>query len=89
VSNLSAHFPLKQLLTTSDKNSNSHRHLSNSRVNNSSYRICSCVYYLHTKLQNNGTVYQLSEDYENAYESMRGNVLYNILIEFGMPMKLD
>jgi hypothetical protein len=34
------------------------------------------------------TVYQLFIDFEKAYDSVRREVLYNILIEFGNPIKL-
>jgi hypothetical protein len=37
----------------------------------------------------NETVHQLFIDFKNAYDSVRKEVLYNILIEFGVPMKLD
>jgi hypothetical protein len=33
-------------------------------------------------------VRQLFVDFKKAYDSMRREVLYNILIEFGVPMKL-
>jgi sorting nexin-29 len=33
-------------------------------------------------------VYQLFIDYKKAYDPVRRKVLYNILIEFGIPMKL-
>jgi hypothetical protein len=33
-------------------------------------------------------VHQLFTDFKKAYDSVRGEVLYNILIEFGIPMKL-
>jgi len=33
-------------------------------------------------------VHQLSIDFKNAYDSVRREVLYNILIEFSIPMKL-
>jgi hypothetical protein len=36
----------------------------------------------------NGVVDQLFMDYEKAYDSSRNEVLYSILIEFGIPMKL-
>jgi hypothetical protein len=36
----------------------------------------------------NGTVHQLFIDFKKAYKSVRGEVLYNILIEFGIPRKL-
>jgi hypothetical protein len=32
-------------------------------------------------------VHQLFIDFKTAYDSMRREVLYNILIEFGVPMK--
>jgi hypothetical protein len=40
------------------------------------------------KLEYNETVHQLFIDVKNAYDSMRREVLYNILIEFGIPTKL-
>jgi hypothetical protein len=36
----------------------------------------------------NGTVHQLVIDFKEAYDSARREVLYNILIEFGIPRKL-
>jgi hypothetical protein len=36
----------------------------------------------------NKTVHQLFIDFRKAYDSGRREVLYNILIEFGVPMKL-
>jgi hypothetical protein len=36
----------------------------------------------------NETIHQLFTDFEKAYDSLRREVLYNILIEFGIPMKL-
>jgi len=33
-------------------------------------------------------VHQLLVDFEKAYDSVRMEILYNILIEFGIPMKL-
>jgi hypothetical protein len=40
------------------------------------------------KWEYNGTVHQLFVDFKKAYDSVRREVLYNILIEFGMPRKL-
>jgi hypothetical protein len=34
------------------------------------------------------TVLKLFIDFKKAYDSVRREVLYNILIEFGVPMKL-
>jgi hypothetical protein len=36
----------------------------------------------------NEAVHQLFVDFKKAYDSVRMEVLYNILIEFGIPMKL-
>jgi hypothetical protein len=43
---------------------------------------------LEKKWENNCTVHQLFTDFKKAYESVRREVLYNILIEFGIPRKL-
>jgi hypothetical protein len=40
------------------------------------------------KWEYNGTVYQLFRHFMKAYDSVRREVLYNILIEFGIPRKL-
>jgi hypothetical protein len=37
------------------------------------------------KIVVNGTVHQLFTDFEKTYDSVRRKVLYNILIEFGIP----
>jgi len=39
-------------------------------------------------LEYNEAVHQLFIDFRKAYDSVRREVLYNILIEFGIPMKL-
>jgi hypothetical protein len=38
--------------------------------------------------RNRSTVHQLFVDFKKAYDSVRREVLYNVLIEFGVPMKL-
>jgi hypothetical protein len=43
---------------------------------------------LKTKLKYNETVHQLFINFKTAYDSVRREVLNNILIEFGVPMKL-
>jgi hypothetical protein len=43
---------------------------------------------LERKWEYNGTVHQLFIDFKKAYDSVRREALYNILIEFGIPMKL-
>ena len=46
------------------------------------------VKYLRKKWEYNEAVHQLFIDFEKAYDSVRREVLYNILIEFGIPRKL-
>jgi hypothetical protein len=43
---------------------------------------------LEKKWEYNETVLQLFVDFKKAYDSVRRKVLYNILIEFCVPMKL-
>jgi hypothetical protein len=43
---------------------------------------------LERKWEYNGTVHQLFIDFEKACVSVRREVLYSILIEFGIPRKL-
>jgi len=48
---------------------------------------CICQ-ILERKWECNEAVHQLCIDYKKAYDSVRREVLYNILIEFGIPMLL-
>jgi hypothetical protein len=41
------------------------------------------------KWECNGIVRQLFTDFKKAYDSVKREVLYNILLEFGIPKKLD
>jgi hypothetical protein len=43
---------------------------------------------LQKKWEYNGTVHQLFIDFKKAYDSIRREALYNILIEFTIPRKL-
>jgi hypothetical protein len=43
---------------------------------------------LEKKWEHNEAVHQLFIDFKKAYDCVRREVLYNILIEFGIPMKL-
>jgi hypothetical protein len=43
---------------------------------------------LDKKWEYNEAVHQLFTDFKKAYDSVRREVLYNILIEFGIPIKL-
>jgi len=43
---------------------------------------------LEKKLEYNEALHQLFKDFKQAYDSVMREVLYNILIEFGIPMKL-
>ena len=46
------------------------------------------VQYLRKKWEYNEAVHQLFTDFKKAYDSVRREVLYSILIEFGIPRKL-
>ena len=46
------------------------------------------VKYLKKKWECNEAVHQLYIDFKKAYERVKREVLYNILIEFGIPMKV-
>jgi len=48
---------------------------------------CIC-HILEKKWKYNKVVHELFTDFKNAYDSVRREVLYNILIEYGIPMKL-
>jgi hypothetical protein len=43
---------------------------------------------LEKKWEYNGTVHQLFIDFKKAYDSIKREVLYNILLQFGIPKKL-
>jgi hypothetical protein len=43
---------------------------------------------LEKKWEYNGTVHQLFIDFKKAYDSVKREVLYNFLVEFGIPKKL-
>ena len=43
---------------------------------------------LEKKWEYNEVVHQIFTDFKGAYDSVRRELLYNILIEFGIPMKL-
>jgi hypothetical protein len=43
---------------------------------------------LEKKWEYNGTVHQLFIDFKKAYDVVRREALYNILIKFGIPRKL-
>jgi hypothetical protein len=44
--------------------------------------------YWRKKWEYNGTVHQLFIDFKKTYDSVRREILYNILIQFGIPRKL-
>jgi hypothetical protein len=43
---------------------------------------------LQKKWEYNGTLHQLLIDFKKVYDSVKREVLYNILLEFGIPKKL-
>jgi hypothetical protein len=59
------------------------------RHNRSAANQIFCIYQILEKnWEYNETVHQLFIDFKKACDSVRKEVLYNILIEFGVPMKL-
>jgi hypothetical protein len=50
------------------------------------------IFYIHQipekKWEYNGTVHQLFTDFRKAYDSVKREVPYNILLEFGIPKNL-
>jgi hypothetical protein len=52
------------------------------------FRFPAFVRYWRKKWEYSETVHQLFIDFKKAYDSVRREVLYSILIEFGVPMKL-
>jgi hypothetical protein len=51
-------------------------------------RFSAFVKYLRKKCECNETVHQLFIDFNKAYDLVAREVLYNTLIDFGVPMKL-
>ena len=47
-----------------------------------------CIRHILEKREYNEAVHQLFIDFKEAYDSVRREVLCNILLEFGIPMKL-
>jgi hypothetical protein len=59
------------------------------RLNRSTTYNTLCIHQiLEKKWEYNETVHQLFIDFKKAYNSVRREVLYNILIESGVPMKI-
>jgi hypothetical protein len=46
------------------------------------------MFYIRQIVEYNGTVHQFFMDFKKAYDSVRREVLFQILIEFDVPMKL-
>ena len=46
------------------------------------------IYSVYVKWEHNEAVHQFFIDFKKAYYSVRREVLYNILFEFGIPKKL-
>jgi hypothetical protein len=51
-------------------------------------RFSAFVRFWRKKLEYNETIHQIFTDFKKAYDSVRREVSHNILIEFGVPMKL-
>jgi hypothetical protein len=65
-----------------------HYHLGSKITAQLLIRLSALVRYWEKKLQYNEIVHQLFTDFKNTYDSVRKEVLYSILKEFGVPMKL-
>jgi hypothetical protein len=52
------------------------------------YQIFYIRQILEKKWEYNGALHEVFTDFKKVYESVRKEVLYNILIEFGIPRKL-
>jgi hypothetical protein len=64
-------------------------HVFGVRRNRSNTNITFCIGdILEKKWEYNEAVHQLFMDFKRVYDSGRREVLYNILIEFGIPMKV-
>jgi hypothetical protein len=58
-------------------------------VNRSTTEEIICILQiLEKKWEYNWTVYQLFIDFKKAYDSARREILYNVLMQFKVPMKL-
>jgi hypothetical protein len=60
----------------------------NRSTSDHTYVYSAFIKYLRKKWKYNEAVHQLYIDFKKTYDSVRREVLYNILIEFGIPMKL-
>ena len=58
------------------------------RNRSTTYHIFCIRQILEKKWEYNESVHQLFIDFKKAYDSVRREVLYNILMEFGVPKKL-
>jgi hypothetical protein len=59
-----------------------------SNLKSTTDQICCIRQILEKKWEYNETACQLFIDFKETYDSVRREVLYNILVEFGVPMKL-
>jgi len=53
-----------------------------------SHLVCCFYLIIEKKWEYNEAMHQLFIDFQKAYDSVRRSVLYNILMEFVIPMKL-
>ncbi|KAJ4444700.1 hypothetical protein ANN_06497 [Periplaneta americana] len=60
----------------------------NGKANHSSEIKYDIITIMEKKWENKGTVHQLFIDFKKVYDSVKREVLYDILIEFGIPKKL-
>jgi hypothetical protein len=78
---------LSKLIPYTDEIIEDHRHAFWQNRSTTDKAFCIC-HILKKKWEYNGTVNQLFIDFEKTYDSVRQEVLYNILSEFGIPVEL-
>jgi len=84
--NMSSNIPLSRLIPYAEEVIGDH-HCGFQRNRSTTYHIFCIRQILEKKWEYNEAVHQLFIDFKKAYDSVR-EVLYNILIEFGIPVTL-
>jgi hypothetical protein len=84
---VSSHILISGLTPYADEIIGDHRCVVRHNTSTTDQIFC-VIQILEKKWEYNGTIHQLLIDFEKAYDSVGKEVLYSILIEFGIPLKL-